>query len=244
MHDPVDDPLSAFRRVNVESTVNLARQAAQSGARRFVFLSSIKVNGEDTEPGRAYRPDDIPAPRDPYGVSKLEAERALWEVANGSSLEVVIIRPPLVYGPGVKANFQTMMRWLKRGIPLPLGAIHNRRTLIALGNLVDLIATCIHHPAAANQVFVAGDGEDLSTTDLLRRLAVALGVPARLLPVPAPLLVIGAALVGKRAVAQRLCGNLQCDISKTADVLGWKPPVTVDEGLRRTATHFLAQCRS
>lgn len=241
IQDTVSDPLAEFRRDNVESSANLARQAAQSGARRFVFLSSVKVNGEGTNPGQAYGPDDVPAPSDPYGVSKLEAERALWEVAKESGLEVVIIRPPLVYGPGVKANFHMMMRWLKRGIPLPLGAIHNRRTLVALDNLVDLITTCIHHPAAANQVFMAGDPEDLSTTDLLRRLAAALGVPARLLPIPVSLLEIGAALAGKRTVAQRLFGNLQVDISKAEDILGWTPPVAVDEGLRRAAADFLAR---
>ena len=244
MHDAVSDPLSEFRKVNAESTVNLARQAAQSGARRFVFLSSVKVNGEGTSPGQAYQPDDVPAPSNPYSLSKLEAERGLWEITKAFGLEVVIIRPPLVYGPGVKANFLTMMRWLKRGIPLPLGAIHNRRTLVALDNLVDLIVTCVHHPAAGNQVFMAGDGDDLSTTDLLRRLAAALGVPARLLPVPASVLEFGAALVGKRALAQRLCGNLQVDISKSGDVLSWTPPIDVDEGLRRAAAHFLSQRRS
>ena len=239
--DTARDPLSAFRSVNVEGTRKLARQAAYLGVRRFVFLSSIKVNGEATNPGQAYRPEDVPAPPDEYALSKLEAERALWEVAKDSGLEVVIIRPPLVYGPGVKANFETMMRWLTRGVPLPLGAIENRRTLVGLDNLVDLIVTCIAHPAAADQLFMAGDGEDLSTPGLLRRLAVALHVRARLLPVPVSLLELSALLAGRRSMARRLCGNLQVDISKTEDVLGWTPPVPVDEGLRRAAGHFLTQ---
>lgn len=183
-------------------------------------------------------------PVDPYGISKREAEDGLLELGRSRGMEVVVIRPPLVYGPGVKANFQAMMRWLLRGAPLPLGAIENRRTLVGLDNLVDLIATCVQHPAAAGEIFLAGDGEDLSTTDLLRRLAAALGVRAHLLPVPAPLLEAGAALLGKRAVAQRLCGNLQVDIGKARRLLGWTPPVSVDEGLRRTAAHFLEQRRS
>lgn len=242
MHDVENNPLAAFRAANVESTINLARQAAQNGVRRFVFISSIKVNGE-TSGTNPFTTEDRPAPVDPYGISKREAEDALLRVAAETRMEVVVIRPPLVYGPGVKANFQAMMRWLKRGLPLPLGAIDNRRTLVGLDNLVDLIATCIEHSAAANQVFLAGDGEDISTSDLLRRLAVALSVPARLLPVPASLLEFAAAMVGKRAVARRLCGNLQVDISKARNILGWYPPVSVDEGLRRTAADFMAHQR-
>ncbi|WP_267285490.1 UDP-glucose 4-epimerase family protein [Zeimonas arvi] len=244
MQDSASDPLAEFRRANVAGTLALARAASDAGVRRFVFVSSIKVNGEGTREGVPFGADDPPAPVDPYGVSKREAEDALFDIGRSTGMEVVVVRPPLVYGPGVKANFEAMMRWLMRGVPLPLGAIRNRRTLVGLDNLVDLIATCLEHPAAAGEIFLAGDGEDLSTTDLLRRLAAALGARARLIPVPATLLEAAAALLGKRAVAQRLCGNLQVDIGKARRLLGWAPPVPVDEGLRRTAAHFLGQRRS
>jgi nucleoside-diphosphate-sugar epimerase len=234
MTDGSADPLAEYRRVNVAGTLALARQAAAAGVRRFTFISSIKVNGESTRPGQAFRETDAPAPVDPYGVSKAEAEVALTDIASSTGMEVVVIRPPLVYGPGVKANFLTMSRWLARGIPLPLGAVReNRRSLVGLDNLVDLILRCLHHPAAANQVFLAGDGEDLSTTDLLCRTAAALGVRARLIPVPVPLLVAGAGLLGMKDAVQRLCGSLQVDISKARRVLGWRPLLTVDEGLQR-----------
>ncbi len=197
VQDAAPDPLQAYREVNAQATLNLARQAAAAGVRRFVFISSIKVNGEATVPGQSFFADDAAAPLEPYGVSKMEAEQGLREIAKQTGMEVVIIRPPLVYGPGVKANFLSMMRWLFRGIPLPLGAIDNRRSLVALDNLVDLIVTCIDHPAAANQTFLVSDGQDMSTTELLRRMGRALGKPARLLPVPPALLKAGAALVGK-----------------------------------------------
>jgi nucleoside-diphosphate-sugar epimerase len=239
MRDAASDPLLAYRAANVEGTLNLARQAAAAGVRRFVFVSSIKVNGEQTAAGQAFGADDTASPQDAYGISKAEAEAGLKAIAVSTGMEVVIIRPPLVYGPGVKATFLSMMRWLQRGVPLPLGAVtRNRRSLVALDNLVDLIVTCVHHPAAANQTFLVSDGEDLSTTGLLQRLAAAMGVPARLLPVPAWALEAGAALLGRRAMLQRLCGNLQVDITKTRDVLGWLPPIGVDEGLRRAAAGF------
>ena len=240
MNDTADDPLVEFRKANFDGTVSLARQAAAVGVRRFVFISSIKVNGEGTEPGQPYRADDTPAPQDPYGVSKMEAEQALRAVASETGMEVVIIRPVLVYGPGVKANFRSMMSWLSKGVPLPLGATGNKRSLVAVDNLVDLIATCIEHPAAANQTFLVSDGEDLSTTQLLQRMGSALGRPARLLPVPASLLQASAAMLGRRAIAQRLCGSLQVDITKTRELLGWTPPVSVDDALRRTAHAFAA----
>ena len=241
MRDTEADPLTAFRAVNVVDTLSLARQAAAAGIRRFVFISSVKVNGETTELDQPFTADDEPAPLDPYGISKMEAEQGLRKIAAETGMEVVIIRPPLVYGPGVKANFQTMMRWLGRGVPLPLGAINNRRSMVALDNLVDLIVTCIDHPAAANQTFLVSDGEDLSTTQLLQRLGRALGKPARLIPVPAMLIKAGAALVGKPAIAQRLCGSLQVDISKTQQLLGWTPPLSVDEGLKRAAEGYLRE---
>lgn len=238
MADTAADPLAEFRRVNVDGTLALARAARASGARRFVFVSSIKVNGEQTQPGFAYCADDAPQPVDPYGISKHEAEQGLFALGAETGMEVVIIRPVLVYGPGVKANFLSMMRWLERGVPLPFGAINNRRSLVALDNLVDLVLTCIDHPAAVNQVFLVSDGEDLSTTELLARMARALGKPARLLPVPSWLLSASAKALGKGALSQRLCGSLQVDIRKTRDLLGWQPPVQVDAALLAAAKYY------
>ena len=235
LHDQAADPLAAYRAVNVAGTVALARQAVRLGVRRFVFISSIKVNGEETRPEAPFREDDVPAPVDPYGVSKLEAERALQAIAAESALEVVILRPSLIYGPGVRANFLSMVRWLASGVPLPLGALReNRRSLVALDNLVDLIQMSLDHPEAANQVFLAADGEDLSTTDLLRRTARAMGVRPRLVAVPPRLLAFGAHLLGKDALMQRLAGSLQVDGTRARRILGWRPPIGVDEGLRRT----------
>jgi nucleoside-diphosphate-sugar epimerase len=238
MQEVAAHPLAEFRKVNVEGTLNLARQAAAAGVRRFVFLSSIKVNGDATQPGVPYRADDTPAPQDPYGLSKFEAEQGLHQIALQTGMELVVIRPPLVYGPGVKANFASMMRLLQRGIPLPLGAIHNRRSLVALDNLVDLIVTCITHPAAINQTFLVSDGEDVSTPELLRRTGQAMGHPARLLPVPTPCLRLAAAVVGRQDMAERLCGSLQLDIEKTQRLLGWRPPLTLDQGLKQAVKGY------
>ena len=238
MQDKVLDPLAEFRRVNVEGTLALARQAAAAGVRRFVFVSSIKVNGETTSPQKPFTADDTPAPQDAYGISKYEAETGLLALSAATGMEVVIIRPVLVYGPGVGANFLSMMRWLKKRVPLPLGAIRNRRSMVALDNLVDLIAVCMDHPAASGQVFLASDGEDLSTPDLLRRTASALGTQAFLVPVPAIFLKVASGLIGKGDVAQRLCGSLQADISKNRVLLGWTPPVSVDAGLVMAARHL------
>jgi len=236
MSDKSSDPLAEFRHINVEGSANLARQAAAAGVRRFVYLSSIKVNGEFTQKGRPFTADDAPAPEDPYGVSKYEAEKLLRQIATETGMEVVIIRPPLVYGLGVKANFESMMRWLSRGVPLPLAAVtQNRRSLVALDNLVDFVMTCLSHTAAANQTFLVSDGEDLSTADLLRRMGATLGHPARLFYMPPSMLKLGAQLVNKPGIYQRLCGSLQLDITKTRRLLGWTPPVSVDEGLRRAA---------
>lgn len=227
------DPLVEFRKTNVSGTLNLARQAVTAGVKRFVFISSIGVNGNQND--CPFTEVDTNAPIEPYAVSKMEAEQGLRQLANESEMEVVIIRPPLVYGPNAPGNFGRLIRAVDRGISLPLGAIHNKRSLVALDNLVDLIVTCIEHPAAANQTFLAGDGEDLSTTELLQRMAKAMGKTARLIPVPAQVLKLGALLLGKRALAQRLCGSLQVDISKAKELLGWIPPISVDEGLRRAA---------
>ncbi|MDP1666442.1 MAG: SDR family oxidoreductase [Methylobacter sp.] len=242
-HNAVD-PLDEMHKVNVEGTWNLARQAAEAGVQRFIFISSIKVNGESTSLGRPYTTEDQPVPVDPYGISKLEAEESLRQLADETGMEVVIIRPPLVYGPGVKANFYDMMRWLEKGVPLPLGAIYNKRSFVALDNLVDLIVTCIEHPAAANRTFLAGDGEDLSTTELLQRMSKALGKPAKLFPMPIGVLKAAAILLGRRDMAQRLCNSLQVDISKTCDLLGWQPPVSVDDALKRTAADFLQKLKA
>lgn len=226
--------LAEFRRVNVAGTLNLARQAVAAGSRRFVFISSIGVNGAETH-GAPFTADDEVAPHSPYAISKHEAEVGLRQVARETGLEVVIIRPPLVVGPGAPGNLGQLMRWLHHGVPLPLGAIRNQRSLVAVDNLVDLIMTCLRHPKAVNQTFLISDGEDVSTTQLLRQLSQNLGISTHLLPVPGVLLRAVAALFGKRIVAQALCGSLRVDISKTREVLDWSPPVTVYEGIRRAA---------
>lgn len=241
MHEQAADPLAEFRRANVEGTLRLAQQAVAAGVRRFVFVSSIKVNGEQTLPGQAYRADDVSDATDPYGISKREAEDELLALAAETGLEVVIVRPPLIYGPGVKANFLSMMRWLQRGVPLPFGAIGNRRSLVALDNLVDLLVVCLTHPAASGQRFLVCDGEDLSTTELLRRLSTALGRTARLLPVPQALIEWAAILLGRRQLNQRLCGSLQINMDKTRERLGWAPPLSVDQALAKTAAHYLKE---
>jgi nucleoside-diphosphate-sugar epimerase len=232
MADTVAYPLAEFRCVNVDGTLNLARQAAAAGVRRFVFISSIKVNGEATLAGQPFTEQDVAAPQDAYGISKMEAELGLRLISAETGMEVVIIRPPLVYGPGVKANFAALMHGVQRGYPLPLGAVHNQRSLVALGNLLDFIVTCITNPHAANQTFLVSDGQDLSTTDLVRGMATAAGVRARLLPVPVPWLRAVGAMLGKASSVDRLCGNLQMDITKARKLLSWVPPVSVEEGLR------------
>jgi nucleoside-diphosphate-sugar epimerase len=231
-------PLADYRAVNVKGSMNLAQLGVEAGVRRLIFISSIKVNGESTEAGKPYTAEDVPAPIDAYGVSKYEAELGLMQIAEKSGLEVVIIRPVIVYGAGVKANFLSMMNWLNKGIPLPFGSVHNKRSFLALDNLVDLVVTCIDHPGASNETFLVSDGEDLSTTELLGRMARALGKPSRLLPVPIGLLQTGARLLGKSDIAQRILGSLQVDISKTKKVLGWMPPVGVNEAMRSTVKDF------
>jgi nucleoside-diphosphate-sugar epimerase len=243
MRDGSTDPLAEFRKVNRDATASLARTAARRGVRRLVYLSSIKVLGESTPAGRRFAADDAPDPRDPYGVSKLEAEVELQRIASATALEVVVVRPPLVYGPGVKANFLQLMRAIGRGMPLPLGAVRNARSLVALDNLVDFVLVCVDHPAAAGQAFNVTDGEDLSTPELARRIGIALGRKAVLLPVPPALLQAAAALVGRHAAVARLCGSLEVDIAKSRSLLGWRPVIGVGEALARTAAAYLAGCR-
>lgn len=234
MQEEALDQLAEFRRVNVLGTVNLARQAAAAGVRRFVFISSIKVNGEATVPGRPFTADDHPAPEDAYGLSKAEAEVLLKQVAQESGMEVTIIRPPLIYGAGVKGNLASLIGWVSRGWPLPLGDVNNnRRSLVGLDNLVDLILVCAENPQASNQTFLVSDGEDLSTTELLRKIGKALGRPARLLWVPARVISFVAIILGKRVISERLLGSLQVDINKTCVLLDWRPSVAMDEGLLR-----------
>ena len=237
MNDASADPLAEFRKVNVEGTLNLAGQAAKAGVKRFIFISSIKVNGEHTDLGKPFTEADAANPEDAYGLSKYEAEQGLLLIAQQTGMEVVIIRPPLIYGPGVKANFKSMLHFVKRGIPLPFGIINNKRSFVYLGNLISFIIRCIDHPEAANQVFLVSDGEDLSTTQLLTGCAKALGVKARLLPVPQKIIEFFANLLGKQDMAQRLCGNLQVDISKARHLLNWTPPVSVADGLIETCKH-------
>ena len=233
MRDYEGDSLTAFRTVNVAGTLSLARQAAITGVKRFVFISSIGVNGPQTKIGQPFSEADQPLPQHEYALSKWEAEKGLLHIAKDTGMEVVIIRPPLVYGKSAPGNFGALISAVQRGLPLPLGAVHNQRSLVALDNLVDFILTCITHPKAANQTFLVSDGQDLSTPALVRGMAQAAGVPARLLPVPEWALQTGAYLLGKGDQVQRLCGNLQVDISKARILLRWVPPVSVVEALRR-----------
>jgi nucleoside-diphosphate-sugar epimerase len=239
MSDTAADPLAEFRRVNVDGTLRLAEQAAEAGVKRFVFISSIKVNGEATKPGHPFTATDPASPVDAYGQSKLEAEQRLLKLASETGMEVVIIRPVLIYGPGVKANFRSMMSWLRKGVPLPLGAIDNRRSLLGVDNLTDLIVCCMKHPDAANEIFLASDGADLSTSDMLKAMGRALGKPARLIPLPSAWLQSAARLAGREAVAQRLCGSLQVDIEKNKRLLGWAPPHSVDNCFKTAAVDYL-----
>jgi nucleoside-diphosphate-sugar epimerase len=226
------DPLTAYRSTNVEGTRRLAEAAAEAGVRRFIFISSIKVNGERTE-GQPFSAFDVPNPEDAYGMSKAEAEQVLTDIGARTGVEVCIIRPPLVYGPGVKGNFARLMKLIERGIPLPFGAVENQRSLVSLDNLCDLIIQCIAHPKAADQTFLISDGEDLSTPELLTRMGEAMRRPARLIPFPLPVLRVAFSLIGRGAEYERLTGSLQVDIEHTRRTLDWSPPLSVAEGLRR-----------
>lgn len=238
MNDIAENPLMEFRKINVDASLNLANQAILAGVKRFIYLSSIKVNGEFTLADKPFTETDIANPQDAYAISKHEAELALWGVCQHNNMELVIIRPPLIYGAGVKANFANMMRVVKRRIPLPLGKIHNQRSFIYVNNLTSLIIRCVEHTAAANQLFLASDNCDLSTTDLLTRCAKALAVKSRLIPIPQKMIEMAAAMLGKRDFAQRLCGNLQVNSAKARNLLAWQPPFTIDQGLKATAMNF------
>ena len=239
MKDTSHDPLAAFRAVNVDATLNLAKQALRCGVKRFVYVSSVKVNGEETI-SKSFTAFDVPAPIDPYGQSKLEAEIELRALLYQSGLELVIIRPPLVYGPGVRANFFKLMQLVKMSVPLPLGAIHNKRSMVALDNLLDLLITCAHHPAAAGQIFMVSDDHDVSISELLRLLSSGMDQRSLLLPVPAWMIAGVATLMGKSASANRLLGSLQVDIAHTKSTLDWQPVVSMPDALRETVEHFLA----
>jgi nucleoside-diphosphate-sugar epimerase len=224
-------PLSEYRRVNVDGTLNLARQAAAAGVHRFIFISSVGVNGGIS--ASPFTESDTPNPVEPYTQSKLEAEKGLWRIHHDTGMELVIIRPPLVYGANAPGNFRNLVRLINKGIPIPLGCVSNHRSLVGIDNLVDFIATCMGHPSAANQVFLVADGEDTSTSELLRSVAKAMGRPCRLVPIPSTLLRFVAELIGKKAFSRRLLGNLQVDTSKAREKLGWTPPISLEEGLRR-----------
>ncbi len=239
MNDLFADPLPEYRRINVGGTINLARQAVAAGVKRFIFLSSVKVNGEQTLKGQPFTEEDAALPQNPYAISKFEAEQALFELADQSGLEVVVIRPTLVYGCGVKANFFTMLRMVKLGMPLPFGAIENKRSFTYVENLHSLIMRCVDHPKAANQLFLASDGHDLSTTELLRYCASAMGVSVYLVPVPESWCMFSASVLGQGEAIQRLCGSLQVDISKARKLLGWEPPISVQIGLQKTVQNLL-----
>lgn len=235
MDDNATVPLTEFRKMNVNATIELARQAAKAGVRRFIFLSSIKVNGESTDNREAYTETDEPKPEDDYGQSKFEAEQALFELTKGTSMELVIIRPPLIYGPDVKANFASMIKFIKKGIPLPFGSVSNQRSMLAIDNLVDFIKCCITEPAATNQVFLIADGEDISTADLLKKIAKAYQRPSILIHVPVAWMTFFAKLIGKQNITGRLFGNLQMDTNKAHQSLGWKPVTSMEQQLNKMA---------
>ncbi len=241
MDDPAADPLTEFRKVNTAGTARLAAEAAAAGVRRLVFVSSIKVNGEESSVPYTERAPLNPT--DPYGISKREAEDLLRRIEAETGLEVVVLRPTLVYGPGVKANFRNLMKAVLCGVPLPLASIANRRSLVYVGNLADAVAACAVHPQAGGKTYLISDGDDISTPELVRRLAAALGVPPRLFPVPVFLMRMVGAVAGRRAAIDRLAGSLTVDSSKIHRELNWTPPFSMEEGLRATAEWFLATGR-
>lgn len=240
MQDTENDPLEAYREVNTYGTISLARQAAQVGVKRFLFVSSIKVNGESTHKNKPFSPMDQHAPEDDYGLSKSEAELQLFEIGKETGMEIVIVRPTLVYGAGVKANFASLMNLVSKGIPLPFGCMKdNRRSLVSVTNLVDLIVTCIDHPKAANQIFLVSDDHDVSTSEMVAQMAKALGKPQWQIPVPQWSYKLVGKLFRKQNVVDRLLGSLQVDITHTKETLNWTPPQTLEAGFQETADAFL-----
>lgn len=227
------DPIKRFREANVSATINLAQQAADTAVRRFIFVSSIKVNGESTPAGKPFRATDLRSPLDPYGISKAEAEEALIALGKKTGMEITIVRPPLVYGPGVKGNFQNLIRWARFGVPSIFSKVKNKRSFISVNNLSDFLITVLHHPKAANSAFLVSDGEDLSTHEMLTRLTIALGGTPKSIPVPPTILQGLGSLVGRKDMIARLTENLEIDTSITTQLLDWTPPSSVNDSLRK-----------
>ena len=233
LNETSQDPYQAYAEINVKATQNLALLASKNGVKRFIFLSSVKANGEETT-ALSFNENNRPNPQDDYGKTKLEAEHALLEIAKKSHMQVVIIRPPLIYGKGVKANFKNLIKLCQSKLPLPFGAIHNKRSMVYIENLIDFIALCITHPKAANETFLISDDEDISTTQLIHTIRKSLGIPSLLLPIPQSWIVFMLYLIGRKSLSTRLCGNLQVDITKAKTLLGWKPPFTFEQGIKNT----------
>ena len=239
MHETVADPLTEFRRVNVEGTEHLASLAAQSGVARFIFMSSIKVNGEESKVA-PLRADDPPGYTDPYGQSKWEAEERLRAIAGASGMQWVVVRPPLVYGPGVRGNFLSLLQWVSKRMPLPVGSLDNSRSLVSIFNLCDFILHLLNHPFAVNNCFLVADEHDISTPDLVRRIAFALHRVPRIYPCPESILMAAGVMLNRKAAIQRLCSSLVVDRQKARDLLGWSARMTIEQGLERTAEWFLS----
>jgi UDP-glucose 4-epimerase len=240
MNDHADNPLQEYRKANVASTLHLAQQAAMAGVKRFIFLSSIKVNGEKTKSGQPFTEESPPHPEDPYGVSKLEAEEGIRAISEQTGMEFVIIRPPLIYGPGVKANYLKLMQLVQRHFPLPLAGISNRRSMLALDNLIDFILLTAKHPQAANQLFLLSDGQSLSTAQLMNEIARAMGLAsARLFAIPVPVLQLIAKCLGQSAAIERLTDSLEIDSQKASQLLQWNPPLSIQAGIQSTVDDFL-----
>ena len=240
LNDRTTDPLRAYQETNTRGTLRLAQSAEDAGARRFVFLSTAKVLGESSPPG-GFNDASVPSPQDPYSISKWEAEQTLHDLCEGSGMALCVLRPPLVYGPEVRANFLRLLRWVDRGYPLPFGAVRNRRSLIALGNLVDAIAICTTHPAAAGETFLVSDGEDLSTPDLIRRLAMELHKPDRLISVPPTLLRMVGSVTGRSAEIDRLLSDFHIDSARIRRLLTWDPPYSANKVLSETVAWYRGQ---